>query len=57
MKRKLYLQPAIETMEAAPAALLAGSLTTEGEMETTGVYDDESPDPIIGLSRGFMSLE
>ena len=53
MKRKLYLQPAIETMEAAPAALLAGSLTTEGETETTGVYNEESPDPIIGLSRGF----
>ena len=53
MKREMYLQPAIEVMAAAPAALLAGSLTTEGETETTGVYNDESPDPIIGLSRGF----
>ena len=49
MKRKEYLQPTIEVMEAAPATLLAGSLTEEGETDTIGVYDDEDPDPIIGL--------
>ena len=49
MKRKDYQQPAIEVMETAPAALLAGSLLQEGETDTTGVFDDESPSPIIGL--------
>jgi len=49
MKKRLYLQPAIEVVVAAPAALLAGSLTEEGETDTIGVYDDEDPGPIIGL--------
>jgi len=29
---------------AAPAALLAGSLTEEGETDVIGVFDDEDPD-------------
>jgi len=49
MKRKDYQQPTIEMVEAAPAALLAGSLLQEGETDTTGVFDDEAPGPIIGL--------
>ena len=49
MKKKEYLQPATEVVEAAPAVLLAGSLLQEGETDTTGVFDDESPSPIIGL--------
>ena len=49
MKKKEYLQPVTEVVEAAPATLLAGSLTEEEETDTIGVYDDEDPDPIIGL--------
>ena len=47
MKRKLYLQPAIEVVAAAPAALLAGSLTEEGETDTMDVFDDEDEDIIL----------
>ncbi len=41
MKRKEYLQPAIEVVAAAPAALLSGSLTEEGESDQIPVFDDK----------------
>lgn len=41
MKRKEYLQPTIEVVEAAPAALLAGSLTEEGETDHIPVFDGD----------------
>ena len=49
MKRKEYLQPAIEVVEALPTVLLSGSLMEEGETDEIGVFDDEDPDLIIGL--------
>ncbi len=54
MKKKDYLRPATEVVEAEPSAtLLAGSMLNEAETETTGVFEVESLDPINGLSRPF----
>ena len=54
MKRKDYLRPATEVVDAEPSAtLLAGSMLNEAETETTGVFEDEGTDPINGLSRPF----
>ena len=47
MKKKDYLRPATEVVDAGPSAtLLAGSMLNEAETETTGVFDVESLDPI-----------
>lgn len=54
MKRKTYQHPATEVVDAEPSAtLLAGSMLNEAETETTGVFEDDGTDPIIGLSRPF----
>lgn len=50
-KKKLYLRPETEMVEAEPLVLLAGSQLSESEEETTGVFESEGDDPIIGLSR------
>ena len=44
MKRKLYLQPAIELVEAAPAALFADSMIEDGETDLIPVFDDDELD-------------
>ena len=44
MKRKRYLQPAIEVVEAALAGLLEGSLLQEGEADQIPVFDDDELD-------------
>ena len=56
MKRKTYQQPVIEVVAAAPTEMIAASLLNEAEMDTTGVFEDEGTDPIIGLSRPFDTL-
>lgn len=50
-KKKFYLRPDTKTVEAEPLVLLAGSQLSESEEETTGVFESEGDDPIIGLSR------
>lgn len=56
MKKKVYLQPATEVVEAEPSAILAGSQLSESEETTTGVFETEGEDPIIGLSRLLIWL-
>lgn len=54
MKKKEYQQPVIEVVAAAPTEMIAASLLNEAEMDTTGVFEDEGTDPIIGLSRPLI---
>ena len=50
MKKKDYLRPATEVMDAGPSAtLLAGSALNEAETETIGIIDDGGTPPILGL--------
>lgn len=44
MKRKEYLQPAIEVVEALPMVLLSGSMTEEGETDQIPVFGDDKLD-------------
>jgi hypothetical protein len=53
MKRKKYQQPVTEVVAAAPIEMIAASLLNEAETDTTGVFEDEGTNPIIGLSRPF----
>ena len=56
MKKKEYRQPVIEVVAAAPTEMIATSLLNEAETDTTGVFEDEGTDPIIGLSHPFDTL-
>ena len=53
MKKKEYQQPVIEMVAAAPTKMISASLLNEAETDTTGVFEDDGTDPIIGLSRPF----
>ena len=53
MKKKEYQQPVTEVVAAAPTEMIATSLLNEAETDTTGVFEDEGTNPIIGLSRPF----
>ena len=53
MKRKTYQQPVIEVVASGPTEMIATSLLNEAETDTTGVFEDEGTNPIIGLSRPF----
>ena len=56
MKKKEYQQPVTEVLAAAPTEMIATSLLNEAETDTTGVFEDDGTDPIIGLSRPFDTL-
>ena len=53
MKKKEYQQPVIEVVASVPTEMIATSLLNEAETDTTGVFEDDGTDPIIGLSRPF----
>ena len=41
MKRKMYQQPVIEVVAAAPTEMIAASLLNEGEVDVIGIIDDD----------------
>ena len=49
MKRKMYQQPVIEVVAAAPTEMIAASLLNEGEVDIIGIIDNDGgeDDPLI----------